>query len=223
MDYNTVISLGFVNKTFHYVVLGNLAALAMQQSLTLTFATGCLAVIDDHGVEVANSACTPAKAPFVASVQALTHKIVPHAVTRMNIRSGTWLALTDDIFDALPALRFVEHLILNYTGECTENTGAFLSKVSALKLLRLVVYPRATISWSRVLRTRCALGLEERILSYHPDVHGYDEIDILRYCFDFSCLADGASKIVRMRRQFSLRFFKNLLRVMHFLTDSIFN
>lgn len=91
VDYNIIISLGFVSKTFHYVVLGNLAALPTRRSFTLTLANDRLAVLDEQGDEVVSSACTAYTLMFVVSVERLAHHIGPHAVARLIFRDGTCL------------------------------------------------------------------------------------------------------------------------------------
>lgn len=207
VDYNTIVSLGFVNKTFHCVVLRNAAALAMRQRLTLNFACNRLSVLDEHGVEVAGTSRTPDTVTFVNSTVGL------HGVARVNFRDRAMLeSVADGMFDALPVLRFVERLEMGYRGY-NYNIITFLSGFAALKSLRLAVDPRAPLGWTALLRSRCALGLEELILPCCPAVRNYDEADMVRYCFDFSRLPDEAGKVVKMRHRFSQRFLKNVLKV----------
>ncbi|KAH7708556.1 hypothetical protein AAVH_24198, partial [Aphelenchoides avenae] len=209
VDFNTLIALCFTSYTFHSVVQTNAGELAKRRRMDLSIDVNCMILSEgERGLKFRYDARKPFA--YVAAMRRVASRVGFHSLTSLCVLNDWRRVPIDRLLYAAPVLRFIEILQFGISDgrssriASVDDVNQFAGQFPHLRRLILYALGKPIFDWPAFLRSEGALKLPELVAGLVYNVRanahssGPSETDFLRYCFDFSRLADGVGKFVNL-------------------------
>ncbi|KAH7721532.1 hypothetical protein AAVH_10993 [Aphelenchoides avenae] len=206
VDFNTLVALCFTSHAFHGVVQTNAGILAKRRRMGLVIEQSKVFLYGGKtGLELRYDPSMPFT--YILAMRRVASQVGFHNLARLRIRNDWRRVPMDRLLYAAPALRFVETLHISIAElkiTSVDDVNRFTEQFPRLRLLCLAAARKGIFDWPAFLRSEGALKLPELVVGILRNFSKKDgssvpgESDFVRYCFDWTQLAEGVGKFVSL-------------------------